>query len=214
MKLFGLKDENGKEYELNVIESFTATSVSVKPIEPTLKLEIGKWYKYAQYIFRVESIDSNWIYFDNESSYVIGEPKIRVYSGWADNCRLATASEIESHLIKEAEKKGFVKGIKFKSIFSDEGAERKLEYFSSNQKEFKWRYFDNMDALYCDNGMATYHHRFCSNPFIYRNGQWCPIVPDKKPLPKTKKELMDLLVHIAVHNSYQYVRETLDEYED
>lgn len=191
MKLFGLKDENGKEYVLSEIPNIIGWQA--EPIEPTPKLVVGKWYKYGEYIFRVESIDFEWIYFDKESSYVIGEPKIRVYSGWADNCRLATASEIESHLIKVAERRGFKNNVKYKDPV--------------NEKIHKLR-FDKL--YYWEGDMLTDGW----GGAIYQDGQWATIIPDKKPLPKTKKELMDLLVHIAVHNSHQHVRETLDEYED
>lgn len=209
MKLFGLKDENGKEYVLNVTNAYKGNTkdINVYPIEPTPKLEIGKWYKYAQYIFRVESIDSELIYFDKECSYVIGEPKIGVYSGWADNCRLATASEIESHLIKVAGEKGYRNGVKIKGLRFNREGEMEWQDGKIGAEQYSGYYMKGD----CLNVLDKYHGVY---EIIYRQGKWATIIPDKKPLPKTKKELMHLLVHIAVHNSHQHVRETLDEYED
>jgi len=213
MKLFGLKDENGKEYVLNAYTIANGTSLyietQVESIEPTPKFKIGDWVMCNRgcKVFKIIKIENNLIC---GTDFTMGSEN---FGNWEiRSLRLATASEIESHLIKEAERRGFVKGIKFKSIFSDKGAERKLEYFSSNQEEFKWQYLDNMDALYCNNGIATYH-RFCSNPFIYRNGQWCPIVPDKKPLPKTKKDFMDFLGTYC-NRHCDSVQKFLDDYED
>ncbi len=199
MKLFGLKDENGKEYVLTADNIKPLSNLSplwdfkVEPIEPTPKFKVGKWYVYSSYIFRVINIDSDWIYFDKENSHVIGEPKMRVFSGWADSCHLATASEIKSHLIKEAERRGFKNNVKYKDPVNER----------IHKLRFDKLYYWEGDILTDGWGGA-----------IYQDGQWATIIPDKKPLPKTKKELMDLLVHIAVHNSHQHVRETLDEYED
>lgn len=193
MKLFGLKDENGKEYALNVkIENYDRYQATyAEPIEPTPKFKVGDWVirKDEGVPMRIKCIDKYAFVCDDETSGHLLENAV-------GHCafRLATESEIESHLIKVAESRGFKDGFKYRD--------------QSNKGVFKLclnklTYWVDSDMLSDGYGGA-----------IYEKGKWATIIPDKKPLPKTKKELMDLLVHIAVHNSHQHVRETLDEYED
>ena len=104
--------------------------------------------------------------------------------------RLATPQEIESHLRKIAEEKGFFKnGTKFKSINQNEvGSIRTIKPFRGNV-DIKWVYHDSNDSLFCCNGMDTKSidgKYVCSNPSIYEGGKWAEIIPEKKKLPSTK----------------------------
>jgi hypothetical protein len=223
MKLFGLKDENGKEYVLTADNIKPLSNLSplwdfkVEPIKPTPKFKVGDWiiisttstlcsthgyggqlkgFKKGQYPdlskpFRI--IDIKGI-ASQPDAHIAEQSDVPYIFSSSKDFRLATASEIEKHLIKEAEKKGFKDGVRYKDPFGQHIS--KLHFY-------KLYYWVDADMLSDGYGGA-----------IYQQGEWATIIPDKKPLPKTKKELMDLLVHIAVHNSHQHVRETLDEYED
>lgn len=192
MKLFGLKDENGKEYVIEAdLRSCFRNIINVMPIEPTPKFKVGDWVirKDGNILKRIKYVDKYAFLCDDEISGHLFE-NADGYCAY----RLATSSEIESHLIKVAEKKGLLKnGI----LLAGAGYNTRFKFLGGTIK------YDKKEDALMEGGM-----------FLYWKGKWATIIPDKKPLPKTKKELMDLLVHIAVHNSHQHVRETLDEYED
>ena len=87
------------------------------------KLEVGKWY---------QSKDSYAIYFIEEILNTENENRVNAYGFnndgiWSENAnrsygriakcfRLATTEEVESMLIKEAEKRGLIEGVKINKL--------------------------------------------------------------------------------------------------
>jgi hypothetical protein len=176
MKLYGLKDEDGRGWILNVESTDLSGFSHVEPVEPEPKFKVGDW------IIHSGSIWSGPHRIEHGLDPHVDDP----------DDRLATPQEIESHLIKIAEEKGFTIGRKFKSIFGDDGEVREIQPYCNGEK-IVWRYIEYNDSLYCDSGMKTFHS-FCSNPSIYKDGVWAEVLPqESKELPKTITELVQLL---------------------
>ena len=204
MKLFGLKDENGKEYVLNVTNAYKGNTkdINVYPIEPTPKFKVGDWIISTEYpsdgVVRISEIFGNILYFTGCLSNG-NEFHSEIKSQFV---RPATASEIKSHLIKEAERRGFKNNVKYKDPV--------------NEKIHKLR-FDKL--YYCEGDILTDGW----GGAIYQDGQWATIIPDKKPLPKTKDELTQIFYDFALFcsecSNFQYISQAkidkfLGKYED
>lgn len=86
--------------------------------------------------------------------------------------REATKEEIESNLITEAKRKGFVEGAYFISCFDDKDMVRKISPYR-NGDNIKWCYSN--DELRSDNGINNLNGG-CSNPAIYMNGKWADLI--------------------------------------
>lgn len=81
--------------------------------------------------------------------------------------------EILDKLLAEADRRGFNKiGTKFLSIHSDDGKERVIDYYDRDSP-ISW-YLCSGTALRSKDGL--YNRGTCSNPAIYENGKWCPII--------------------------------------
>lgn len=123
------------------------------------KLEVGKWY-----VGNLTSTTTYLVYFNGKFGDFVtygfdsnGE--------WSDTCgfqenikyRLATEEEVEEALIKEAEKRGFKKGVR---------------YYDVNKKN---------RVINCDCGIFLYDHDINYMSFmgggIYDNGKWSEIIP-------------------------------------
>ena len=81
-----------------------------------------------------------------------------------DNLRLATSSEILSHLKKIADEKGFVKGCRYKSISGGE--------FTATTSELKYGWL-KMDSLYFDT---------TGGGLIYLDGKWGEVISQPEVL--------------------------------
>ena len=107
--------------------------------------------------------------------------------------RLATPAEIEAHLKKEAERRGY-KGKRVKSA-GDGHTDTVIdicEFISG--------------TLYGDGANGRH-------VILYDRGQWAEILPDKKKLPKTKEESMKFLGDYT-NRHCSTVQNFLDQYED
>ena len=113
------------------------------------------------------------------------------YYPWA--VRLATPAEIEAHLKKEAERRGY-KGKRVKSA-GDGHTDTVIdicEFISG--------------TLYGDGANGRH-------VILYDRGKWAEILPDKKKLPKTREEFMKFLGDYT-NRHCSTVQNFLDQYED
>jgi len=95
-----------------------------------------------------------------------------------DNARLATQTEIKSHLIKLAKEKGFKEGVKVLSLWGG-GVERVLL-----NKENYPQYEESKDELW-------FGDTFCSSK-IYSNGKWATIIEEPKVIELTMEDIAKL----------------------
>ncbi len=209
MKLFGLKDENGREYELNVIGNRFYIDgeiiTQIKPInaEPTPKFKVGDWIirKDGNIPKRIKYVDKYAFLCDDEISDHLFE-NADGYCAY----RFATQSEIESHLIKIAEKKGFKNGVMFTGLRFHRDCKMLWQVGSTDVEQFKGYYKDGDYLIVEDVKNGVWE-------LIYQQGKWATIIPDKKPLPKTKEEFMNFLGTYC-NRHCKSVQEFLDDYED
>ena len=145
------------------------------PTEPERIREIeGCQYKPEEWAkrFQDESYDFPW----NSFEYI----------------RPATEEEIESHLKKICEEKGYKTGIKLKSI--NVGEEGRI-YTIADTYDFKYDSVDDCIRI------VTPQEEWiegCSNPSIYQKGKFAEIIPDKKKRPETRDEFRELINHITL----------------
>jgi len=133
--------------------------------------KIENYNNGIKWIGRVDQIDNNgniWLIEHSVSGHYSSENgyrRICISSG--ASLTLATPSEVESHLIKVAEEKGYVEGVKYKDLLlSNKECIRKGELY----------YYINDDMLTDGNGGA-----------IYYQGKWASIIPS--PLELTLEEV-------------------------
>lgn len=130
--------------------------------EPS-KFKKGTWYKFIQH--------STCIVNYQESGRGYGTS---IYGAWGDAVIMnndgressskwveATDKEVEAMLIKEAKKRGFKEGVRFKSAM-----------YSSLFTLKKGIYYKSMEnCIYNGNGYGT----------IFKDGKWATIIEDSKP---------------------------------
>jgi hypothetical protein len=143
------------------------------------KLEKGRWYKqihedgnmilscfqgfgHFQYGF---SARGNW-------SNQIGNAWI---SSATCKVELATDKEVETALIKEAEKRGFKEGVKYENWIGSNGI-IKYNCWSFNS--------ENNSLSQKNNGYGALH-------YIFDNGKWAEII--ENPIPKSLQKAIDKL---------------------
>jgi len=95
----------------------------------------------------------------------------------ASYCRYATPDEIEAHLKKICDEKGFKEGIEIRGLQED-GLFRKTLYFI----RFPCKYDSDEDSYVTASGDR-----------LYCKGKFAEIIPDKKKLPRTKEEFPKFL---------------------
>lgn len=130
------------------------------------ELEVGKWYTYTDskiHLLCITKYDSKEI-----EGYGFN------LSGWVDsdswcyrNLIEATQEEVETALIKEAEKRGFVEGVKVKDLLNDELGI--IDEYDLNNKDYE---IDEKNSF-----------NF-GNKTIFYNGKWAEIIKEE---PKTYK---------------------------
>lgn len=150
------------------------------------KLEEGKWYKHSKLpiIFCLTSYEgSAYGYGLDEEGWFdhSKEDTGRCAANWAHIEHLipATAKEVEDALIREAKKRGFVEGAKYKNWYASSGT----------IKESCYKYDpDNNTLGQVNNNFKGNHH------FIFDGGKWAEILPEPKVITKTEAEnrLQDL----------------------
>lgn len=172
--IYSSEQQRGKSTQEggNYNKGFEALEKSIDQVNKT-KLQVGKWYKSKTpenpYILFIESkeenkftsygisSDGNWI--NREASPLFIENYIN------DGLIEATPEEVESALIKEAEKIGFKEGVKVDRSMLPSPINEPVELSIGKTN---YRYFQN-DNLLDFNGYAIFH-----------NGKWAEIVPNEE----------------------------------
>jgi hypothetical protein len=169
MKLYGLKDEQGVEYILNV------PSYDVEPViisKPKPELKVGDWIIECMAnpsIGRIFRIENNIIYF----SYIFNS-SYRENWNYLNNLRLATEEEIKNHLKKICDEKYIDKRVRCLSSYSD------IQTI---------RHMDNYDYLH---DRMWYSNGFGTNTLVYCNGEFAEIIKDKtKVVEVTDEEIAE-----------------------
>lgn len=128
-----------------------------------IKLEVGKWYKYNNWLINYNGINEEDVLLGNYAfnCYGIYENYLGYNAKFGDEPEkwtLATEEEVFNALKKEAEKRGFVKGTKFISVSNGEKTilDEEINYTISN------------NCLYID-------YRDVSG-VIFENGKWAEII--------------------------------------
>jgi len=150
------------------------------------ELEVGKWYinKVLKecFIF-LENNNFKRYGFDSHGWYSTNDT---LYDKTTEYWTLATPKEIETTLINEAKKRGFVKGAKTKGL-AMYGGNLSLDVCLQN----------NSGYSYCNIGNILYANlKKGENAVIFKNGQWAEII---KPTEVTLQQIADAF-NIDVNN--------------
>lgn len=194
--------ENLNELKVKLLESIEVICQDyeveyIKKFNQELKFKVPGWYvfeagKSKEYyvIFYAREGDATSLYSkENKLWYSI------------KYCRSATPAEIEAHLRKICDEKGYKEGVKIKDM--NTGNTRKL------MNKNNWFFSDNNDAflgstLESEWGYNGNH----SNPYIYKQGKFAEIILDKKLLPCSKDEAIKL---IQEYTTYYRENATTDD---
>jgi hypothetical protein len=128
-------------------------------------LEVGKWVKTVDgAMFCIQKKEVNMFYGYGFRLFNIWDESYYSDKGL---CTLATDKEVEEALIKEAERRGFKKGVKFIRlsngvVLTVDG----LPYFTHGR----------LSVLSPKTEWSSVYKGGCSNPFIFDNGKWATIV--------------------------------------
>ena len=119
-------------------------------------------------------------------------------------CIVPTPAEIESHLRKICDEKGFKRGIKYKDVSYGE--------IVTIVKNPKYTYFETCDVLAIEGIDPTPYD------IVYELGKFAEIIPDKKKLPKAKIEfvkfLKDYNIELKDCDDEFTINKFLNQYED
>ena len=206
-KLFGLKDEKGNEIILNVACNEDSGKLAFYKVESESEPEfkVGQWGAYRNgdifYLFLIHHFEGDSVYGQD----FIDIDDIYAVDYQCDKRHLVSfpPAEIESHLRKICDQKYI--GKKVKDVWNE--SIRKVG-------EFYAYYFDDDRLEYYDVNNAQYVIR------PYRQGKFAEIIPDKKPLPKTRGEFAEFLDHFwdsfpdgIILVREPYIKEFINEYE-
>jgi hypothetical protein len=132
------------------------------------EFKVGQWVCLhgSSYPYRIEKIDNNGNLFVNN---LCGTSHLITSGGF----HLATPQEIENHLKKIAEEKGFKNNTLIRGLTA-----QSEPFYSCYVMETPLSYNEPEDSLCSQSGDR-----------VYCRGKWAEIVPVKKKLPKNKEEL-------------------------
>jgi len=143
------------------------------------KFEVGKWYKSstifnAYFIYRIDSLSNTIISYNNSlENNTISMGSFGVNSIWALNSIPATDKEVENHLIKLAEKKGFKENTKCSCYWADKDI---------THSNIAGRFiYDKEKDILC-----------IGHNSVYMKGDWATII-EEKPVEYTLEEISELL---------------------
>tara|TARA_R110002051_G_scaffold170813_1_gene241353 strand:- start:276 stop:1088 length:813 start_codon:yes stop_codon:yes gene_type:complete len=124
------------------------------------QLQVGKWYKHKSHkmLINIANIEKEKAYgFDTRGRWT------NLSDGWGFTDVIeATEKEVESALLKEAEKRGFIEGVTVKSVNSTS------------------HIFILKDFWHIDSDGAIWFNGRKQNGTIYKNGKWAEIVKVEK----------------------------------
>lgn len=159
-----MENLNLKDGDVITLSSGEKVTVSLTPVKEELLIEEGKWYKNksCQHLWFVEQVIRN-CNSNPHKAYGIdgrGDWSISDYRNlFVENYRLATKEEIESALINEAIKRGFIAGVKLAGTGIN----------------------SNFSGLYPISGKFTYYNSNIldsdGNGHIFHNGNWAELLP-------------------------------------
>ena len=207
MKLYGLKDKDGKEYEVtlpdmtvpNAIDNrtFKLGDLSIKPVESETEFHVGNWVIAKEKYYRplkprlITSIGTDmhnivqYNYFDDFD-------KTKKNGCAGKYLRHATPQEIEYHLKNICEEKYN------HCIVRDINCPVSVSIGDIIQQSY-----NQMSDTYYINGCV-----------VYRQGKFADIVPEKKKLPKTKQELRRIVITAMSAPDGASVDDFMNDYED
>lgn len=162
------------------------------------EMEVGRWYKGTKRNFLLNYQG------DNMENYGFWEDKgfrNNLYFGsyWSNECIEATPKEVETALIAEAKKRGFVEGAKFKS-FERGNLVRTIGKF---QHYGIFDYSDRYNSLNVSTIKSEWEN-YNSNQRIFDNGKWASIIHEE-----IKEITMDKAVKIL---SKKYGKKVIIKY--
>lgn len=176
---------------------------SIKDVLPeAFTLEVGKWYKDPNWELRlvyveeaIKPIGNNGAIkgygFDVKGNWIVYSDGF--YAG-AHNLYLATTQEVETALIAEAKKRGFVESVK---ISKDGINARFSSEFKFNPINGKFEFLPHSNIL-DSNG----------NGHVFHNGKWATIVE------KSKDEILNELIDYATLQDNTYLANNLKKLRD
>lgn len=124
-----------------------------------VELEVGKWYKHQSAVCRVDSLDGSYPKGTGVSILGSWGSGINMYNGTND-WKPATEEEIEAVLTKEANKRGFVKGVKVNQLA-----------FGSDYKN-QWTVNSHpANYIYSEDELGV------GGIIVYKQGKWADILP-------------------------------------
>ena len=176
------------------------TELSSLQKQEKLKFKIGDWVVWFGGKPTIGRIKKHCLEFGDswELTDIPKDSKGKYTSCSEVSLRLATKQEVKDHLISIAISKGFVLGAKYKNLTGNINiVDEQLTYS---------RFGDNT----IDSGF--------NSGWIYCDGEWAEVLPDKKKLPKTKKEFHkfceDLFQNKNGRGKFDEIINFLNEYED
>ncbi len=169
------------------------------------KLEIGKWYKchHNKALFFITKVDPSKGDKGDCKAYGFNMDGVWTNEKWDvshyknENRWMieATEEQVKSALIKEAERRGFKSGAKFKSCISENGELRTAEEFRGDLFHF---YF-NDNELTISTSINEWI-KFNSNPHIFKDGVWAEVIKLKY---YTKEQAEKRLTELE-NDGYEY----------
>lgn len=124
--MYGFHSENHtKSKEFNLPQDWKSALEYVSELEPEQpKWEVGDYFKHANMVFKITKLTECNVYVDGGNIEYSSIKELNEFT----ITKLAP-QEIESHLIKEAEKKGFVKGAKVRYLDTTPNIIQEIELY-------------------------------------------------------------------------------------
>ena len=136
------------------------------------EMEVGTWYKGTtdnNFLICYQGNGSDNYGFWQDQTY---RNNISFGDYWVDECREATAEEIESALINKAKKKGYKKGVKSKCLISDRDAIlSSVPYYSG------------------DRILAHTKDLVSEFMILFKDGKWAEIIPEETKVVTIEKAI-------------------------
>jgi len=187
--------------------------------EPQSEFKVGDWVFEKERVFtmrprvtRITKIEKTneepriWAEDYSGTSWMVEGEFKREY-------RLATPAEIEEHLKKEAERRGYKPGVRIKYMLQGGLSDIHERIITIRDIDFRYDSLEDELCLYsCGNFSAR----------LYSQGKWAEILPDKKKLPKTKEGYKDFskdcinfyFNHNADKGNPDWIEKFISQYED
>lgn len=199
------KIERVNDYEI-IVDNIKFIKDISKP--PAMSFHIGDWIIGRELYFYPKEprlITSIGIDLYNAVQYNYFDDFNKTEKNGCDGkyLRHATSQEIEQHLRKICDEKGYKEGIKFHPINNP--------LLTQSIGERFW-YDSADDELHTVAPQSEWSYGN-SDPVIYSKGKFAEIVPEKKKLPNTRIEFRDFLNDYGCNHKYEDPMDFLNDYE-